>query len=332
MRTSSPRRWIWIRIPSSFHSTEERSKPDIASATLGAGRGEHRQDRPEDLEPDARGARPRPRSSRSAPSASDRPTASAPAARARRGTPAALATASAISPASAPCRSSPVSSRRRNVGLRPRWRGRAGRRAARRARPPIRARWRLDLVDRPVDVVDRERAARRGLGLDAVDRRVADADAALTRHAGQEADADRDLVRRRAAAAARRGSRPCASASSSRRRASRPRPHRRAASCPEVYQLVHRPFDLGRSFMRNSRYAAPMSHTLSHMDLYDIPQDLLEFRDLGTPARPGADRAPRRRDRPRRRIPVGRPPAARRARRARAAVRARARRHGHRAR
>lgn len=32
--------------------------------------------------------------------------------------------------------------------------------------------------------------------------------------------------------------------------------------------------------MRNSRYAAPMSHTLSHTDLYDIPQDLLEFRDL----------------------------------------------------
>ena len=33
MRTSRSRRWIWIRIPSSFHSTEDSSKPDIASAT-----------------------------------------------------------------------------------------------------------------------------------------------------------------------------------------------------------------------------------------------------------------------------------------------------------
>ena len=36
MRTSSPRRWIWIRIPSSFHSTDERSKPSTASPTLAA--------------------------------------------------------------------------------------------------------------------------------------------------------------------------------------------------------------------------------------------------------------------------------------------------------
>ena len=52
MRTSSPRRWIWMRMPSSFHSTDARSKPATASATLSRRRGEHRQDRPEQLEAD----------------------------------------------------------------------------------------------------------------------------------------------------------------------------------------------------------------------------------------------------------------------------------------
>ena len=195
MRTSRSRRWIWIRIPSSFHSTEDSSKPDIASATLGAGRGEHREDRPEDLEPDRAQSPPRPRSSRSRPSASDRPTASAPGARSRRGTPAALATASAITPASAPCRSSPVNSRRRNAAS-----ASVARPSRSASRSPARPRRSgpggvLDLVDRPIDVDHGQRGARPRAGLDRVDRRVAHPDAALTGNARQEPDADRDLIR-----------------------------------------------------------------------------------------------------------------------------------------
>ena len=41
-----------MRIPSSFHSTDARSKPATASADVSRGRGEHRQDRPEELEAD----------------------------------------------------------------------------------------------------------------------------------------------------------------------------------------------------------------------------------------------------------------------------------------
>ena len=52
MRTSSPRRWIWMRMPSSFHSTDARSKPATASADALGRRGEHREDRAEELEAD----------------------------------------------------------------------------------------------------------------------------------------------------------------------------------------------------------------------------------------------------------------------------------------
>ena len=110
MRTSSPRRWIWMRIPSSFHSTDERSKPSTASATLSAveasiGRIGRKISRPTSRRPSSplvsaiSAVRVRSPDSISARRAS------------RPGTPAAFATASTISPASAPCLSSPVKRR-----------------------------------------------------------------------------------------------------------------------------------------------------------------------------------------------------------------------------
>jgi hypothetical protein len=110
MRTSSPRRWIWIRIPSSFHSTDDLAKLVTASGTLAA--------------VDASiGRIGRKSSSRTAfrPSSPSVIATSAVRVRspesisARRAscpeTPAAFATASIISPASAPCLNSPVKRR-----------------------------------------------------------------------------------------------------------------------------------------------------------------------------------------------------------------------------
>ena len=145
-----------MRMPSSFHSTDARSKPAIASATLGAGRGEHRQDRAEELEPDR--AEPllpaviaisaiRVRS----PESISARRASSP------GTPAALATASAITPASAPCLQLAGEQPPQERGLRLGGARRAARRAGPRAAAPSRGRWPLDLVDRAVDVVDGQR-------------------------------------------------------------------------------------------------------------------------------------------------------------------------------
>ena len=54
---------------------------------------------------------------------------------------------------------------------------------------------RLDLRDRAVDLVDGEGRLQGGRLLEAVDRRVADPDPPLPRHAGEEADRDRNLVR-----------------------------------------------------------------------------------------------------------------------------------------
>ncbi len=110
MRTSSPRRWIWIRIPSSFHSTEERSKLETASATLSAveasiGKIGRKSSKPTSRRPSAPS-----RIARSAVRVRSPESISARRASAA-GTPAALATASTITPASAPCRSSPVNSR-----------------------------------------------------------------------------------------------------------------------------------------------------------------------------------------------------------------------------
>src|SRR5207248_3114465 len=53
----------------------------------------------------------------------------------------------------------------------------------------------LDRDDRLVEVADRQRRLARGRLLEPVDRRVADADAALPGEAGEEAGGDRHLVR-----------------------------------------------------------------------------------------------------------------------------------------
>src|SRR5262249_55610702 len=53
----------------------------------------------------------------------------------------------------------------------------------------------LDLRDRAIELVDGERGLLRRFAVDAVDGRVADADAALPGNARQEARRDRDLVR-----------------------------------------------------------------------------------------------------------------------------------------
>ena len=151
----------------------------------------------------------------------------------RPGTPAAFATASTISPASAPCRSSPVKSRRRKSAsssvARPSSSAssclRRGRRAAARSRAWISR----DRARRASPTVERRLGRRRAL--DAVHRRVADADAALPRHAGEEAGDDRHLVRARAARSSSASSAIFARARARlARRGARPRRRRRAAS------------------------------------------------------------------------------------------------------
>src|SRR5919198_419775 len=112
MRTSSARRCIWMRIPSSFHSTDARSKPVKASATLSAveasiGRIGRKISKPTSRSP----------ASPSASASSAVRGRSPDNISARRvisvDTPAALAIASVMSPTRAPCLSSPVNNRRR---------------------------------------------------------------------------------------------------------------------------------------------------------------------------------------------------------------------------
>ena len=152
MRTSSPRRCIWIRIPSSFHSTEARSKPATASATLAAveasiGRTGRKSSKPTSRSPSS----PSPSAisavrGRSPDSISARRVTSPE-------TPAARATASTISPASAPCLSSPVKRRRTKSASALRSRGRAARRGSPCARPPTRRRSSPGPRDRAIELV-----------------------------------------------------------------------------------------------------------------------------------------------------------------------------------
>ncbi len=108
-RTSSSRRWAWMRAPSSFHSTDASPVSSSASATVGA-----------DAASIGCTGRPtvRPKPPRSMPPRAARATTgSDPASIAARrtsaaGRPAAAATASPTSDSSAPWRSSPVSNRR----------------------------------------------------------------------------------------------------------------------------------------------------------------------------------------------------------------------------
>ena len=221
MRTSSPRRWIWMRIPSSFHSTEaqlearhrvgRRSRRSRRASAGPAGRARSR----------PRAGRPRPPVSAMLGGAREVAGQHERAPRERRpARSAAFAIASTISPASAPCRSSPVNSRLTKSASSAVARDRSSseqlpapcRRAASR-RAPGSPRSRASRSPTPSE------GSSAGAHLDAVDRRVADADAALPRNAREEAGHDRHLVRRRAPAAAPRAARPSASASSSRRRA-----------------------------------------------------------------------------------------------------------------
>jgi hypothetical protein len=110
MRTSSPRRWIWIRIPSTFHSTDDLWKLATASGTLVAVEASIGRIGRKSSSCTAR--RP---SSPSVIAISAVRVRSPESIKARRAscpdTPAAFAIASIIRPASAPCLSSPVKSR-----------------------------------------------------------------------------------------------------------------------------------------------------------------------------------------------------------------------------
>ena len=183
-----------MRIPSSFHSTDARSKPDSASATLA--RRRRRASAGSAGRPRGRPRAARPRRSRQRDLGRPRQVAGehqrAPRDRARARRPPWRPRRPSARP-SAPCRSSPVSSRRRNVGLRL---GGARRAAsdeqplARRRRPAPGRSPRSRAIARSTSSTVQRRLGRR-LGLDAVDGRVADADAALAGNAGQESDADR---------------------------------------------------------------------------------------------------------------------------------------------
>ena len=211
--------------------------PDRVRHALGR-RGEHRKDRPEELEADTS----RSPSSPSAIASSAVRVRSPESISARRAsspeTPAAFAIASTISPESAPCRSSPV--RRRLTKSPPaRSRGRAARRGSRfrlAAEPlPVAA---SIAGDRAVEVLDRERSARRRA-------RTRRRRPSRSRRRPVPGGARRRGSRRRseprsarAARAARRGSRPSGSARSwppppARRRRRRRAGSSRPESCPQ---------------------------------------------------------------------------------------------------
>ena len=186
-----------MRAPSSFHSTA--AGPSFASAapTSARGRGEHRLQRPADLEPERARA---PARRRPAPSSATAPRSprsiSARRTLGRRARPAACATASAITPASAPWRSSPTSSARRNACSRSV--ARAEQLGQRRApappasRRPLSAPMRANAASTSASSSDGSAAGRRQL----LQRRPADADLPLPQLAGQERDRDRGLLRR----------------------------------------------------------------------------------------------------------------------------------------
>ena len=202
-----------MRIPSSFHSTEARSKLATASATLSAveasiGRIGRKSSKPTSRSP----------SSPSVIAISAVRVRSPESISARRAsspeTPAALTIASTISPASAPCRSSPVKSRLTKSAsgcvARPSSSPRICLRLA--ADPLPFAAW-ISATARSRSATVREGSAAGG-GLDAVDRRVADADPPLAGNAGEKRRRRSAPRPARACAGARRGSRPCSSASS----------------------------------------------------------------------------------------------------------------------
>ena len=111
IRTESSRRWTWMRIPSSFHSTEHRPMSATAEAASSAveasmGRSGRKIVRPTASSP----GRP---STRAMPAVSVRSPISMRARRTAAGdTLAARATASTTTPSLAPWRNSPTSSRR----------------------------------------------------------------------------------------------------------------------------------------------------------------------------------------------------------------------------
>jgi hypothetical protein len=106
-----------MRIPLSFHSTEARPRPATASATLSAVGAQHRQNRPEDLEPDVPAALlSRRHRNRGGAWEIAREHHRAPEDLA--GNPGALEIASSIRPASAPCLSTPVMNERSSLTCR----------------------------------------------------------------------------------------------------------------------------------------------------------------------------------------------------------------------
>ena len=110
IRTSWPRRWTWMRIPSSFHSTEQRPRSATTEAASSAVEASMGRIGRKTWKPTA--SSPGPPSVRAMPAVSPRSPTSI---RARRTeadeTPAARATASTTTPSLAPWRSSPTSSR-----------------------------------------------------------------------------------------------------------------------------------------------------------------------------------------------------------------------------
>ena len=248
MRTSSPRRWIWMRIPSSLNSTDAHSKPATASPTARAGRGEHRQDRPEDLEAD--GAQTRLavghrdlRRARQIAREHQR------AARDLHADPGGLGDRGghhsgqrALSQLSG---EQPAQEVRLLVGGASQQAGEQLATARRRSA----AGDGLDRVDRAIDVTDRERRLRRRRHVDPEHDRVADPDPSLAGNAGQERRRRSPPRRRRGVSAGRRAwrssptvswSRPPAAEASTRSRSRVTRRERRARTCPAGIWAVRR--------------------------------------------------------------------------------------------
>src|SRR5215471_4972464 len=161
MRTSSPRLWIWMRMPSSFHSTDASSNPSRASSTLSA----------VDASIGSTGLKS---SKPTPPSAASPPSSASSGVRDRIDEDSCERALPQLTREQAPDEVRLVGGRAREqvdeqlASLRRR--ALAGRR--------------LDLRDGAVDVENGQRRLGRRRCLDAEDRRVADADAALPRHAG----------------------------------------------------------------------------------------------------------------------------------------------------
>ena len=223
--TASPSRWTWIRAPSSFHSTAAGPGLLQRGVHVRRRRGQHRRDRPPDLEPERRQRRP-PRPAPPPRPRRGRRAASAPAAPTATGTPAAFATASPTTAASAPWRMSPEHQRaqERLLGRRRARQQRRQRRPARGHRPRAAQRRHAPRAPRRPPRPSASARSAAGGGSSRSDAQPTP-EHALARRAGQVARA-RDALLGRQPAQRRRE--PLDLGHAARRRRGRPRWRRRA--------------------------------------------------------------------------------------------------------